>query len=156
MISDAHLLELNSQGLIPGPDETEETFLSRAEYCLNLREKMSEKLQESPLSVFDKPSSVEEYLAPALQLTERLYQFAPAWIPLFFSNYKLAPWHGGCAWIFQTEEGTETAAFLQLRKAFAQKKSYLKIYARDELIAHELCHVGRMCFEEPRFEEILA
>lgn len=30
------------------------------------------------------------------------------------------------------------------------------IYDRDELIAHELSHAGRMMYEEPKFEEVLA
>ena len=86
----------------------------------------------------------------------RIYGFAPHWVPLFFSNYQLAPWHGGCAWIFQLNDNTPYAAFLQLRSAFRTQKRYLGMYERTELIAHEMAHIGRMMFEEPEFEEIIA
>ncbi len=155
ILTDISLLELNSQGIIPGPNETEEAFCKRAEYCLSLREQIGEKLKgELPFIENERPS--DEFLQPALSETNQLFGSSPAWVPLFFSNYRLAPWHGGCAWIFQQSEETPTSAFLQLRRAFASSETYLGLYSRKELIAHELCHVGRMCFEEPRFEEILA
>jgi hypothetical protein len=65
-------------------------------------------------------------------------------------------WHGGCAWIFQVDEKSPTAAILQLRQAFQKSSTYLGIYHREELIAHEVAHVGRMMFEEPIFEEFHA
>ena len=48
------------------------------------------------------------------------------------------------------------AALIQLRSRFRTHQRYSGIYERDELIAHELAHVGRMMFEEPVFEELLA
>src|SRR5262249_5498994 len=47
------------------------------------------------------------------------------------------------------------AAFLQLRKAFS-KKDRVFGYKRQELVAHEIAHVGRMVFNEPKFEEFFA
>ena len=44
---------------------------------------------------------------------------------------------------------------IQLRQIFAQQKDYLCIYNRDEIIIHELVHVGMM-FAERRFEEVFA
>ncbi|MCE5318775.1 MAG: hypothetical protein LLG04_15610 [Parachlamydia sp.] len=152
-LTDSQLIELNRQGLIPGPDETEEAFLKRTQYCLSLKTEIAEKLQ---LPFSDQEASSEEFVQPALAVTRKSYDIAPGWIPLFFSNHKLFPWHGGCVWIFQQSEESPTAAFLQLRRAFLNSETYLGLYSRNELIAHELCHVGRMCFEEPRFEEILA
>ena len=75
---------------------------------------------------------------------------------MIFSNERLAPWHGGCAWIFQFAEGLPTAALIQLRQVFSRQPTFLGIYHRDELLTHELVHVGRMKFEEPRFEELFA
>lgn len=101
-------------------------------------------------------------LAPAhileapLRLTRQMYDIAPDWIPVFFSNQGLAPWHGGCAWICQKEKTSSPIAFFQLRKPFAHRLRYLGIYQRDELVAHELSHIGRMTFQEPVYEEILA
>jgi hypothetical protein len=44
----------------------------------------------------------------------------------------------------------------QLRSRFRLSDVYLGLYHRRELIAHELAHVGRMLYQEPQFEEILA
>jgi hypothetical protein len=85
-----------------------------------------------------------------------MYDIDPKWVPVFFSNYQLMPWHGGCAWIFQLSEQEPTAAFFQLRRILKKSLAYMGLYDRNELMAHELVHVGRMMFEEPCYEEILA
>lgn len=153
MVPDEKLIFFNQQGLIPGPDETEEEFIQRANYCLKLKANLPD--------LFDNVSSQElelgdEAIHQAYALTKKIYGLAPEWIPLLFSNYKLAPWHGGCAWIFQLNNTVPFAAFFQLRQEFRHSSRYLGIYERNELIAHELVHAARMMFEEPRFEEIIA
>lgn len=154
-LSDDALLDYNRQGLIPGPDESEEDFLKRAGYCLNLKYQISNDLKpELPLAAQDLGDPA--IIRPAFVKTLALFDIAPEWIPLFFSNYKLSPWHGGCAWIFQVTEHSPLGAFFQLRQAFRTKTQYLMFYDRNELIAHEVSHVGRMRFEEPRFEEVLS
>lgn len=150
-ISDAQLLHFNSLGLIPGPDETEESFLARVEYCLHLADHLPAEL---PFEKDILPS--QSLLETPLAKSKRLYGIQPRWILIFFNNYQLSPWHGGCAWIFQQDDAAPTSSFLQLRKAFLYSSTYLGIYQRDELIVHELAHVGRMVFEEPQFEELLA
>ncbi len=143
ILTDARLLELNSRGLIPGPMEEEAAFAQRVEYCLDL----SHHLQV--------PLNPEVLAHPARDLSY-YYDVSIDWVPVIFSNARLTPWHGGCAWIFQENEASPTGALIQLRQRFHQHKRYLKIYDRDELLRHELVHVGRMVFEEPRFEEMLA
>ena len=151
--SDDKLLELNHQGLIPGPGETSETFAKRADYCLTLKQHLSEELKaEMVAEESDDPAVVE---ASNSRLSA-FYDIAPSWIPVFFSNYRLPFWHGGCAWIFQTAEDSPTAALIQLRQAFRHSESYLGIYKREELLTHELVHVARMSFQEPHYEEMLA
>lgn len=155
MISDEQLRFFNEQGLIPGPDESEETFAKRADYCLHLHEGLSSRLGQ------DIPFRPEEradlsFFSEATEETRQRFGISPAWLPIFFSNYQLYPWHGGCAWIFQLTKDAPTAALLQLRKSLHHAKKLLGFYDRDELIAHELAHVGRMAFEEPRFEEVIA
>lgn len=154
-ISDEDLLSLNLQGIIPGPGESEEGFLSRAAYCRQLHSRCRSDY-ESLLPCIEESGASQNVLNEAFQITRPLYGIAPVWIPMAFSNYKLAPWHGGSAWIFQAEEDSPTGAFMQLRQQFRHQKKYLGLYRRDELIAHELAHVGRMMFEEPQFEELLA
>lgn len=137
------LLSLNSRGLIPGPMEEEAAFMARVEYCLSL----SHHLQV--------PLSPEVLAQPAREMSY-FYDVSIDWVPVVFSNSSLTPWHGGCAWIFQENEESPTAALIQLRKRFQQNRRYLGIYDREELLRHELVHVGRMVFEERRFEEMLA
>lgn len=145
-ISYKKLDEYNQKGLIPGPEESEEAFIERAEYCLNLETEIFK----------DEQIITEPLLQEPLKKSEALYGIKPDWIPLFFSNERLSPWQGGCVWIFQINDDSPTSALLQMRKGFAIKKKYLLLYDRDELITHELAHVGRMAFQEPKFEEILA
>lgn len=148
------LLQYNREGLIPGPGESEEAFLQRAAYGYALESFLAEKLaKEMPgLNVKLTPELIQE-VAPLLK---RLFDCVPVWVPIVFSNQKMAFWHGGSAWIFQLEDNTPTSAFFQLRETFAKSKHYLGIYSRDEILAHESAHVGRMVFDEPKFEEILA
>lgn len=147
--------EWNIQGFIPGPNEAETSFAERVAFCQHLEQHLIQKVgAELPFQVGDQNN--QDLLQDALPLTQDLYGIRPQWVPLFFSNYQLAPWHGGCAWIFQLDEQTPTTAFLQLRARLRNFPSYLGIYRRTELIAHELAHVGRMLYQEPQFEEILA
>lgn len=147
--------EWNRQGLIPGPEESETAFQERVMFCQNLQQNLVQLVGANlPFDTHDPPS--KEVLEEALPLTQELYGIEPQWVNIFFSNYQLAPWHGGCAWIFQLNEQTPTAAFLQLRSRFRDASHFLGIYHRRELIAHELAHVGRMLYQEPQFEEFFA
>lgn len=154
-MNSSQMQDYNREGLFPGPSESEEAFIRRAEFCLNLR-KNWESLEQRDLPFEIDDAATKEILHHTAHKTEELYGIIPTWVPLFFSNYKLAPWLGGCAWIFQLTETSPTSAFLQLRSAFKRHPIYLGIYDRNELIAHELSHVGRMMYEEPRFEEFFA
>lgn len=145
------LLTYNRQGLIPGPGESETDFFHRAKYCLDLKETIAEEISL--------PKSLQAScarLTPSNESLSSLYDISPDWVPVYFSDYQLAPWQGGCAWIFQASEEKPTAAFFQLRKRFESSPTYLGLYSRTELMNHELAHVGRMMFEEPKFEEIIA
>jgi hypothetical protein len=147
--------EWNEQGFIPGPEESEVAFQERVIFCQNLQQNLVQTVGTNlPFEVNDSQS--QEVLKEALPLTQNLYGITPSWVSLFFSNYQLALWHGGCAWIFQLNEQTPTAAFLQLRARFRHSSNFLGIYQRRELIAHELAHVGRMLYQEPQFEEFFA
>lgn len=148
-------VEWNREGFIPGPDETEELLKKRIDFCKNLRTHLK-KSSEIELPFDFDHESTNHALNEAFPLAEELYGIDPTWVPLFFSNHQLAPWHGGCAWIFQLNENAPTAAFLQLRATFHKKSSFLGIYDRKELIVHELAHVGRMSYHEPKYEEVLA
>lgn len=159
MIEETHMIdqwkEWNAQGFIPGPDESEEAFQKRISFCLNLEHNL-QQIEGAKLPFEKDDHQSEEILDEALPLTKKLYDIQPKWVPLFFNNQQLAPWHGGCAWIFQFNDETPTAAFLQLRTSFRNSKNFLGIYQCRELIAHELAHVGRTLYQEPQFEEFFA
>lgn len=154
MISDEQLKAYCAEGLIPGPAENETEYLQRVDYCLSLKKSFKERLGNGMAT--DPAGEDLSFWEEAWKKTEELYGIHPTWIPLFFSNSQLPFWQGGCAWIFQQDDKSPVSAFLQLRRAFRTAPLYLGLYHRDELLAHEMCHVGRMCFQEPQFEEVLA
>lgn len=154
-ISDTELLDYNGRGIIPGPEENEEELKRRAAFCFDLPRELSTRIDpQLPFNTNDRgsPSLLDE----SYQRSRHVYDIAPDWVPLFFSNYELPLWLGGCAWIFQLDETTPTTAILQLRRSFNTSKRYLGLYQRDEVVTHEFSHIGRMAFEEPRFEELIA
>lgn len=150
-MNELDLIEYNRRGLIPGPKEEKEEFFARVEFCLSLKTNLLDEVK-----IPNSEPQDETIVTPALELTNQLYGISPSWVPVFFSNWKLAPWHGGAAWIFKLKEDSSLGAVLQLRKPFYKKSHYLGIYSRDELMAHEMAHVGRMAFEEKKYEELLA
>lgn len=138
------LLKYNQEGFIPGPGESETQFLERVSFCQNL----DPNLEEFPSKTFETFQEMGERVQEELG-------FTLPWVPIFYSNKDLALWHGGCAWIFQKEEGGPKGAFFQLRKGFSTKNRVFG-YSKEEILVHEAVHVGRMAFEEPRYEEVLA
>jgi hypothetical protein len=124
VIEDNALLEYFHRGLIPGPEESEEAFLQRIE-------------QAKPL-----PHSEWQEVSSS-------FKFMIDWVPISYSNHKIAWWEGAVTWI-----SDDQLPSIQLRKNF-QKGSYLG-YNRSEVLSHESIHAARMRFEEPLFEEVLA
>jgi len=147
---DQKLTEFNRQGLIPGPDENEKDFFERVEYCFEIKKHLKDHIEGD----FDTDN--QTLLSEAQPNTLKYYDIVANWVPILFDNHKLSFWHGGCAWIFQLEEHTSIAAILQLKKKLKQTTSLYGIFDRKEIITHETAHIGRMAFNEPKFEEILA
>lgn len=148
-MNDEDLKSYNAQGFIPGPMETKEAFLGRIDYCLKLKSELFEVIPgEADLA--------RNFSEDAFLEVKKAFDIFPVWVPCVFSNYRLTPWQGGCAWIFQKTQSSPIGAFFQLRKSFKTQKTYLKIYSRKELMMHEMAHVGRMAFDEPIYEEFFA
>lgn len=154
-MDDAELQQLNRRGLIPGPNETEEDFATRCQYCLQLQKSIHHQLGET-LPFTEKDLTASTVWKETHTLTDHFFGIEPDWVPLFFSNKQLAPWQGGAVWIFQETEQSPPGAFIQLKRNFASKETYLGLYKRSELVAHECAHIGRMLYDEPEFEEMLA
>lgn len=172
-ISEEKLLMLNQMGLIPAPNEDRKSFIERANYSLNLKSllysqhshlqgatshpEVAVNIPEELVVNLSSGSIPEtQSIHEAAENLKKIYDCSPTWTPLFFSNYKLPFWHGGCAWIFQMTETSPTSALIQLRSIFNRSNQYLKIYHKQEILTHELSHVGRLMFQEPKFEELLA
>lgn len=81
---------------------------------------------------------------PVSEGAVELYGISPDWVEVIESNQGLMPWHGA---VMMTD-GSKTA--LQVRRQLPWG------YDREELVAHELAHVGRCAFDEPLFEEFFA
>ena len=66
------------------------------------------------------------------------YGVDPSWVDVVFSNEDLFPWEAGCTWYSCTwySEIIDEAPLIQLRSAFCNKKTYLGLYDRDEILAH--------------------
>lgn len=135
-MTDHQLMELNQMGFIPGPKEGEQAFLARV---LAAKERF-EKGSWIPPSHWD---WVKEYLGA-------FFDVKPLYICAFYSNQRLAPWQGAAAWI----EGRALSA-IQLREGL-KKGSYLGLYRREEILAHEAVHAARSGFDEDRCEEFFA
>jgi hypothetical protein len=135
-MTDPDLLALDKIGFIPGPGENEESFLARVERAKNNFQKGG----WIPPAHWD---WVREYL-------EQMYNVKPLYICAFYSNQSLAPWQGAAAWI----DG-RTLSSIQLRTGL-KKGTYLGIYSREEILAHEAVHAVRSGFNENRYEEFFA
>ena len=68
------LIELNRRGLIQGPDESDEDFLSKCDRSL------------------DKASS-------SSPLAQKIFDIDPNWVEIVYDNKGLRFWEGGCTWI---------------------------------------------------------
>jgi len=143
------LLNWNRQGIIQGPGESDAEFMKRAHYLQEFKHKVRETLQ------FDIQEDATPILEEVFPKTRALYDIEPNFPPLFFSNKQLSFLYGGSSWIVQLEKESPTAAIIQLKEAYATKKRVL-FYDRDEILVHELAHIGRMAYDEPRYEEMLA
>jgi hypothetical protein len=138
-LQDDELLALNARGFIPGPDEDEYQFLSRVHSCLK----------------DDQASTMEPSLIEALNHVQHLFDVKPDWLHVLYKNQGLAPWEGAATWIFPSENG-ELRAEIQMKKTFKSRNSYLGIYRKEELLAHEMTHAVRMAFDSSRYEELIA
>ena len=92
-----------------------------------------------------------EILEEAAELTRKYYDFSINWVPGFFLSKSLGFLWGGCAISFPENQ---VSVFI-IRANFAEKKRWL-FYRRDELLAHELCHVARMPVKDRTCEELFA
>ena len=148
---DQYLLEFNKQGFVPGPDEDEKEYQQRITEAMNISRCI--KHEDVPFRAED--SIPAEHKKEGLKITKELFDISPQWAPAFYHNHALAPWHAANSWII-SENNKHTTSLIQLRKQFSTKPAFLHLYHRDEVMAHELAHVGRCQFKDSKYEEIIA
>ncbi len=124
---DSKLLHWNERGIFPGPTEPEDRFYARAGSLV---------ATETP------PSSIA--------LIQKNFRSTPDWAQIIVKSKGLFPWEAAATWIEETEEGIRTCQ-IQIKDSRLSK-----LYAKEEVIAHEMVHAMRLMFDEKRFEEVLA
>lgn len=151
------LCDLDSRGLFIAPGETFEDYRNRliqqGNGYRNLIRNARQGKELSGASGFPigngfpvSPRILQESAA----ITEKLYGFTISWVPAYFLSKGLSFLWGGCTIL--TDQGL---SLFVIRKNFAGKKHWF-LYDRDELLAHELCHVARNVFENCELEEHFA
>ncbi|HSX26402.1 MAG TPA: hypothetical protein VLE89_05280 [Chlamydiales bacterium] len=135
-MTDAELLKLNEEGLIPGPGEREGDFLKRV---------------GEVRGIYDGGQWISRWDWDGMEeRVKELFDFRPKFLPAFYSNEGLRVWEGAACWI----EGRKVCG-VQLREGL-RKGSYLGLYERGEILAHEAVHAARSGFEEQKCEEFFA
>ena len=152
------LADLDARGLLLAPGETAgeyaERLLAEEERVENLRAKLDGEKELEPytgLTIRAGMEIPEEILDEAAETTRAAYGFAVKWVPGFFPTHGLGLLWGGCS--ISSYEDLPTL-FL-IRKSFKDRKKFF-IYGREELTAHELCHVARTPIQDHEYEEHFA
>lgn len=151
------LQELDRRGIFCGDDEDAGQFAERLRALNRNISAQEEALQQSgqftieDITVQECDRIPAELFAEAHDITAALYGFRAEWVSGFFLDPHFSLLFGGCAYYFYPD----FFALFIIRDSFRQRRRWL-IYHRDELLAHELCHVGRVGLGSIRFEEVFA
>ena len=152
------LKELDALGLILAPDEDVSAYKERIEKLLTTIKEFDREIAEKKhIDLYDCIKLDQERRIPAEIIDEagdinsKHYAFRINWVPGFFMKKSLGFLWGGCAITFPENN---LSIFL-IRSNFSQKKKWL-FYKRDELLAHELCHIARTPVKDMIYEEFFA
>ena len=152
------LAELDAQGLLLAPGESSAEFAARLlaeeERIENLRKRLAEEKEFDPytgLTLTEGMEIPDEILEEAAETTRNAYGFEVKWVPGFFPKRGLGLLWGGCS--ISSFENLPTLFII--RSNFKTGKKFF-IYGREELLAHELCHVARTPIQDSAYEEHFA
>lgn len=152
------LSELDAMGFMPGPGESLEDYKTRLRLQRDRFAAIAQELKsKGKFEPFDDMKFKREQqighdiLDEAAAITRKFYNFAIDWVPGFFLSENLGLLWGGCA----VSVPEDNFAVFVIRKSFANRRKWF-IYRRDELLAHELCHIARAPLHDFRFEEHFA
>ena len=82
-----------------------------------------------------------------------VYDINPSWVPVEYSDDGLRLWEAACMWY---SDCPDVPPMIQLVQAFEKKQTYLKMYHKNEVLAHEYVHAVRANLGSSAFEEIFA
>src|SRR5690349_12899022 len=137
MLSMDELAALNHRGFLPLPGEAEQAYLERMNFLTK------NQTNSSSISTQD-----------AFLLCEKILDFYPDWVAIEVKQNGLAPWQGAVLWIQEDTQGNKIP-LIQLSPRL--KSSWLRrLYAQEEVLAHEYVHAMRLPLNSSRFEEIAA
>lgn len=108
MLSDKNLLEKNKRGLIHGPDESDNAFISRCKAA-----KSGESLTCTRAS--------------------SLFDIDPDWIEMRYSDEHLRMWEGGCTWIGPDEVSIQLRKAFEKKRRYL---GYAKEEILDHELVH--------------------
>ncbi len=151
------LIEFDTLGLLIGPDETIHDYCNRLKQLQkNLTEFNLALDTQGYIEIFDMKFAKSDLIpepifSEAQKRTSTLYDFTITWIPGFFTNERMGWLFAGCALYHQDD----FSALFLIRKSFQHHDKWL-IYSRNELIAHELCHIAHIGFNMKNYEELFA
>ena len=151
------LAAYDANGFLLGADESAEDFAKRIRLFQTNRQKLEDALQKDGkydaegIIVTPDDRIPNTLFAKIAEHTKRLYRFQIDWVPGFFIDPSFSLLFGGCAFCSYPDFFT----MFIIRRTFKTQEKWL-IYNRDELLAHELCHVARIALLSEEFEETFA
>ena len=151
------LAAYDANGFLLGADESAEDFAKRIRLFQTNRQKLEDALRKDGkydaegIIVTPDDRIPNTLFAKIAEHTKRLYRFQIDWVPGFFIDPSFSLLFGGCAFCSYPDFFT----MFIIRRTFKTQEKWL-IYNRDELLAHELCHVARIALLSEEFEETFA
>ena len=151
------LAAYDANGFLLGADETAADFAKRIRLFQANVQKLEDAFQKD--GKYDAEGIVvtpDDRIQNTLFIkiaehTKQLYRFQINWVPGFFIDPSFSLLFGGCAFCSYPDFFT----MFIIRRTFKTQEKWL-IYNRDELLAHELCHVARIALLSEEFEETFA
>lgn len=151
------LVQFDENGFICGKNESGKSMAQRLRDFRKNLQKLEDSLQKDAkydcegIVVTPDDRISQKRFQNIAQRTSELYRFAISWVPGFYIDPDFSLLFGGCAFCQYPDFFT----LFIIRRSFKHKQKWL-IYDRDELLAHELCHVSRIALEATRYEETFA
>ncbi len=158
-LTDLMCVELDSMGFLIAPNETKTQYHNRLKKLNDELNHFDQQMQNEGqvtlcegFTLHAKDRILPDLFESAQNQTALRYGFSVDWVPAFYPEKTMGLLWAGCTIMF------DDYAFpiFTIRRAYEKKETFLKIYGRNELIAHESCHVARAPLDDIPFEEHFA